>query len=443
MPWLVGAPLPPIELSIEIFPPKTAEAEARLAQPRAVRGCEPALHLGHLRCGRDGQRRHLPLVRGVQERLGTPAAAHSLAPSPRARRSRGSHAAIGRPASVGSWRSAATRPRMAATFAAPRRLRLCQRPDLGPAPHRRLRDQRRLLPGGHPEAGSALADLENLKRKVEAGATPRRDQPVLLRHRPHPPFPRCDGDAGIRAEFVPGIMPIHNFTQIRRFSQGCGASIPAWLEQLFAGVDESSPLHSMLAASVAVEQCRRLAAEGLTQFHVYALNRAELPLALLRLLGITAPSLPPPEAGEPLDRLPRPRPRTRPPPRRGDGDADPGPRPHARRLPGPGELLGGPEPQPARPDPRDPPGLSPGRGRRRRDQQLSAARRSRWASSASRSERSRSTVAAQLAHEAVETLAGDGRARFVIGAIGPAHASRAWAMWPIASWRASPSRPRG
>ena len=69
----------------------------------------------------------------------------------------------------------------------------------------------------------------------------------------------------------------------------CGAGIPAWLEQLFEGVDGNSPLHAMLAANVAVEQCRRLAAEGLTRLHVYALNRTELPLALLRLLGVAAP----------------------------------------------------------------------------------------------------------------------------------------------------------
>ena len=87
-------------------------------------------------------------------------------------------------------------------------------------------------------------------------------------------------------------MPIHNFTQIQRFSAVCGAGIPAWLEQLFDGVDEGSPMQGMIAASVATEQCRRLAAEGLTRLHVYALNRAELPLALWHMLGTPVPSRP-------------------------------------------------------------------------------------------------------------------------------------------------------
>ena len=139
-------------------------------------------------------------------------------------------------------------------------------------------------PEVHPEAESAEADLENLRRKVEAGASRLVtqycfDTDRILRFRDRLVA------AGIDAEYVPGIMPIHNFTQIKRFSLGCGAGIPAWLERLFEGVDESSPMHGMIAASLASEQCRRLAAEGLTRMHVYALNRAELPLAIRHLLA--------------------------------------------------------------------------------------------------------------------------------------------------------------
>jgi methylenetetrahydrofolate reductase (NADPH) len=139
-------------------------------------------------------------------------------------------------------------------------------------------------PETHPEAASAEADLDNVRRKVEAGAVRLItqycfDTDRILRFRDRLVA------AGIDAEYVPGIMPIHNFAQIRRFSLACGASIPAWLERLFDGVPESSPTHGMIAASVAAEQCRRLAAEGLTRMHVYALNRAELPLAIRQLLG--------------------------------------------------------------------------------------------------------------------------------------------------------------
>ena len=83
-------------------------------------------------------------------------------------------------------------------------------------------------------------------------------------------------------------MPIHNFRQISRFSAACGAWIPDWLARLFDGVEPDTALHGMVAANVAVEQCRRLRAEGITAFHVYALNRAELPAALVRLLGVAA-----------------------------------------------------------------------------------------------------------------------------------------------------------
>ena len=79
-------------------------------------------------------------------------------------------------------------------------------------------------------------------------------------------------------------MPIHNFTQIKRFSLA-RAGIPAWLERLFEVSTKSSPMHGMIAASLASEQCRRLAAEGLTRMHVYALNRAELPLVIRHLLA--------------------------------------------------------------------------------------------------------------------------------------------------------------
>ena len=204
-------------------------------------------------------------MRGVQERLGTPAAAHLTC----ACASREEIDAIARRYWAAGIRRIVALRGDAPKDGGPYRPRVdgyAYASDLI-AGLRRIADfeiNAACYPEVHPEAESALADLENLKRKVEAGATRVVtqycfDTDRILRFRDAMEI------AGIRAEFVPGIMPIHNFTQIRRFSQGCGASIPAWLEQLFAGVDESSPLHAMLAASVAVEQCRRLAAEGLTQ----------------------------------------------------------------------------------------------------------------------------------------------------------------------------------
>ena len=108
-------------------------------------------------------------------------------------------------------------------------------------------------PEGHPESGSVDADLENLKRKVDAGASHAItqfffDTDVFLRYRD-----RCVA-AGIRADVVPGILPITRFPQLLRFAERCGASVPAWLRQRFDGLDEDPETRRMIAANVAIEQ---------------------------------------------------------------------------------------------------------------------------------------------------------------------------------------------
>ncbi|WP_051329207.1 methylenetetrahydrofolate reductase [Geminicoccus roseus] len=139
-------------------------------------------------------------------------------------------------------------------------------------------------PETHPEAADAATDLRHLAAKVEAGATQLItqycfDTDRVLRFRD-----ACQA-AGITVPIVPGVMPIHSFAQIRRFSSMCGASIPAWLAELFHGLDDQPDLARMVATTVAAEQCRRLVAEGFDALHLYALNRADLTLAVCRLLG--------------------------------------------------------------------------------------------------------------------------------------------------------------
>jgi methylenetetrahydrofolate reductase (NADPH) len=147
-------------------------------------------------------------------------------------------------------------------------------------------------PEVHPEAAGAEADLASLRRKVEAGADRLItqycfDTDAILRFRDRLVA------VGIDTELVPGLMPIHSFRQIERFSAACGAGIPGWLRQVFDGVEDGTAMHGMIAASVLAEQSRRLAAEGLARQHVYALNRAELPLALVQLLRLAgAPAEP-------------------------------------------------------------------------------------------------------------------------------------------------------
>jgi methylenetetrahydrofolate reductase (NADPH) len=285
-----GASLPPIELSIEIFPPKTPEAAGRLwrnlelfsaARPRFI-----SVTCGAGGSGQDGT---FPLVLGVRDRFEVPVAAHlTCAADSRA----GVDAIAQRYWDNGIRHIVALRgdpPRVGDRYE-PRADGYAYASDLVVG-LKRVADFEisvACYPEVHPEAGGALPDLENLGRKVEAGATRLISQYCfdtdrILR------FRDALAIAGIAAEFVPGIMPIHSFSQIKRFSGACGASIPPWLDELFDGIDEKSQLHAMVAASVVVEQCRRLAAEGLSKLHVYALNRAELPQALLRLLGIAVP----------------------------------------------------------------------------------------------------------------------------------------------------------
>jgi methylenetetrahydrofolate reductase (NADPH) len=140
-------------------------------------------------------------------------------------------------------------------------------------------------PEGHPESGSVEADLQNLKRKVDAGATRAITQfffetDVFLRYRD-----RCAA-AGIRAHLVPGILPITRFPQLLRFAERCGASVPAWLRQRFDGLDDDPETRRMIAANVAIEQVQRLREHGVQEFHFYTLNRAELTYAICHALGL-------------------------------------------------------------------------------------------------------------------------------------------------------------
>jgi methylenetetrahydrofolate reductase (NADPH) len=140
-------------------------------------------------------------------------------------------------------------------------------------------------PEGHPESGGVDADLENLKRKVDAGADRAITQfffetDLFLRYRD-----RCAA-AGIEANIVPGILPITRFPQLLRFAARCGASVPDWLRARFDGLDDDPDTRRMIAANVAIEQVQRLRQHGVEEFHFYTLNRAELAYAICHALGL-------------------------------------------------------------------------------------------------------------------------------------------------------------
>jgi methylenetetrahydrofolate reductase (NADH) len=143
-------------------------------------------------------------------------------------------------------------------------------------------------PETHPEARSSADDLDHLKRKIDTGATRAITQfffevDVYLRF-----LERARG-AGITVPIVPGILPVTNYTQMKRFAGTCGAKVPDWMASLFEGSDNNPELRALLATSIAAEQCRLLRAAGIEEFHFYTLNRAKLTLALCHILGIRAP----------------------------------------------------------------------------------------------------------------------------------------------------------
>jgi methylenetetrahydrofolate reductase (NADPH) len=139
-------------------------------------------------------------------------------------------------------------------------------------------------PEVHPEAASAKADIDFLKRKLDAGASRAITQFFF---EPETFFRYRDAvvAAGVEPEIVPGIMPVSNFAAIQRMSKMTGTAIPEWMAHLFDGLDDHPAARQLVAATIAAEMCRRLYAGGVRQFHFYTLNRAELSYAICHLLG--------------------------------------------------------------------------------------------------------------------------------------------------------------
>ncbi|HEY7899786.1 MAG TPA: methylenetetrahydrofolate reductase [NAD(P)H] [Caulobacteraceae bacterium] len=142
-----------------------------------------------------------------------------------------------------------------------------------------------LYPQVHPESPSAAHDIDVLKAKIDAGASRAITQfffdiDGFLR------FAEQVRAAGIAIPISIGVMPVTNFKGLRRMAEPCGIAIPAWLAQLFEGLDGDPETRRLIAASVAAEMCARLEEEGFSDFHFYTLNRADLVYAICRILGL-------------------------------------------------------------------------------------------------------------------------------------------------------------
>jgi methylenetetrahydrofolate reductase (NADPH) len=142
-------------------------------------------------------------------------------------------------------------------------------------------------PEVHPSALNPVADLENLKRKLDAGAT-RAITQYFFDTATYLRFLDLCLAAGIKAPIVPGIMPVSNYAQAVKFSDMCGASMPGWMGRLFEGTENDAETRRMIGMVVAAEQVRLLQANGVDEFHFYTLNRPDLTFAIAHLLGVRA-----------------------------------------------------------------------------------------------------------------------------------------------------------
>ncbi|WP_421904633.1 methylenetetrahydrofolate reductase [NAD(P)H] [Mameliella sp.] len=277
-------PDPPASVSFELFPPKTDAGETTLA--RAVdqmASADPAYFSVTYGAGGSTRDRTARIVDMVGNRTGRPVAHHLTCVGASRdeidRLARGLH-------EKGITRIVALRGDL------PEGQRLAS-DGYGDAAElvaglRRVADfdiSVAAYPEVHPEAASAAADLDHLKRKLDAGAARAItqytfDSDVILR------FVDRARAAGITAPIVPGIMPVANFAGLKRFSAMCGASVPDWLARMFEGLDDAPETRAMIATSVATEQCRLLMEAGLAEFHFYTLNRPEVSLAVCRALGL-------------------------------------------------------------------------------------------------------------------------------------------------------------
>jgi methylenetetrahydrofolate reductase (NADPH) len=140
-------------------------------------------------------------------------------------------------------------------------------------------------PEKHPQSADWDTDIDNLKRKLDAGAD-RAITQMFFDNGDYFRFVDRARAAGVTAPIVPGIQPIHSYRQISGFAARCGAAIPDWLTARFEGLDEDPETHALVASAVAAEQVLELVDEGITEFHFYTLNRSNFVLALARLLGI-------------------------------------------------------------------------------------------------------------------------------------------------------------
>jgi methylenetetrahydrofolate reductase (NADPH) len=143
-------------------------------------------------------------------------------------------------------------------------------------------------PEKHPQSPDFATDIEMLKRKVDNGAT-RAITQFFFDNDVYERYVERVRRAGIYIPIVPGIQPVHNFRQVANFSSRAGAHVPGWLAERFEGLDQDPQTHALVASAVAAEQVMDLVERGVSDFHFYTMNRADLAFAICHMIGIRSP----------------------------------------------------------------------------------------------------------------------------------------------------------
>ncbi len=278
-----------LHVSFEFFPPKTSEMEQSLWE--AIGRLAPLkpdfVSVTYGAGGSTRERTHATVKRILAETMLTPAAHLTCVAATRADIDAviRAYAQARRAPYRGAARRSARRHRRALR-AASGRLPKCRRSRRRhQADRRRYRSVGLRLPEKHPDSPSIAADIDMLKAKVDAGATRAMTQFFFENSLYFRYLDRVRA-SGITIPIVPGILPVQNFKQTRNFAARAGASIPAWLAERFDGLDDDPATRKLIAAAVAAEQVIDLVDHGVTEFHFYTMNRADLVYAICHLLGL-------------------------------------------------------------------------------------------------------------------------------------------------------------
>lgn len=282
-----AAERPTVEMSFEFFPPRSDKAEAAFWESvEKLAPLGPRFVSVTYGAGGSTRERTLRMVTSVTARTGVPAAAHLTCVGASREEV---DAVVDSYAAAGVNRIVALRgdpPEGPGTHFEPHPQGYRNAAELVAAIAKRggFDISVAAYPEKHPESESWQAELDNLRCKLDAGAS--RAITQMFFDNAH--FLRLldkAGRAGITAPIVPGIQPIHNFAQVARFAKRCGASVPEWLAERFEGLDDDPESHALVAAAIAGEQVAELMDRGVSEFHFYTMNRSNLVYALARVLG--------------------------------------------------------------------------------------------------------------------------------------------------------------